>query len=567
MLRLAFRFPAGHYHATPWGQHVNEGDIEWPPSPWRIYRALLATGFTKLGWPHVPPAARTLLEKLTAVTPTMYLPPASLGHTRHYMPIAEGRTVTTTKEIDAFAAVGREENAVLGVAWEVALTEPEIAIVDALAATIGYLGRAESWATAERVTAFPPGLIPCAASESAPGPGYERVPLLAPLDPGAYARFREEAVARDLATADPKEPAKKKAARLAKLAEVYPEDVIAVLLTSIAKFEKSGWSQPPGTRWIAYWRDAKALTTAPERVTRPARKEGLLPITALLSLASDTVNADVRPRLTDALWRAERIHAALVKLSDERGGSPSRGFTGKDDAGKPLSGHQHAMILPLAIERPGRIDHVLIHAPMGFDAPARAALGKIRRMWAKKNEPEMFVTLVGLGAPADFASVVPHVREAAVWTSVTPFVPPRFLKAKGRDSLEGQVQAELLSRGIPAATRVEVELEGGAYCSAEAFWSLWEKRRPRAVVLGGGAVVEAAVEAEGAKEAGARLAQRWRHFRMERGGDGKGPPIAAGFGLRVTFAEAVMGPVALGYAAHFGLGLLGPAESGEKKES
>ena len=50
MPNLVFRFPAGHYHATPWGNHVNEGLIEWPPSPWRVVRALLATGFSKLGW-------------------------------------------------------------------------------------------------------------------------------------------------------------------------------------------------------------------------------------------------------------------------------------------------------------------------------------------------------------------------------------------------------------------------------------------------------------------------------------------------------------------------------------
>src|SRR5437867_3663314 len=48
---LLLRFPGRRYHATPWGHHVNEGLIEWPPSPWRLLRALLATGYTKLGWP------------------------------------------------------------------------------------------------------------------------------------------------------------------------------------------------------------------------------------------------------------------------------------------------------------------------------------------------------------------------------------------------------------------------------------------------------------------------------------------------------------------------------------
>ena len=47
MTVLELRFPAGRYHATPWGRHVNEGAVEWPPSPWRIVRALIATWYLK----------------------------------------------------------------------------------------------------------------------------------------------------------------------------------------------------------------------------------------------------------------------------------------------------------------------------------------------------------------------------------------------------------------------------------------------------------------------------------------------------------------------------------------
>jgi len=28
---IKLNFPAGRYHATPWGRHVNEGVAEWPP--------------------------------------------------------------------------------------------------------------------------------------------------------------------------------------------------------------------------------------------------------------------------------------------------------------------------------------------------------------------------------------------------------------------------------------------------------------------------------------------------------------------------------------------------------
>ena len=43
MIAISLRFLTGRFHATPWGHHVNEGVVEWPPSPWRLLRALVAT--------------------------------------------------------------------------------------------------------------------------------------------------------------------------------------------------------------------------------------------------------------------------------------------------------------------------------------------------------------------------------------------------------------------------------------------------------------------------------------------------------------------------------------------
>ena len=44
MLLIEIHSPAGRFHATPWGRHVNEGAVEWPPSPWRFLRATGAAG-------------------------------------------------------------------------------------------------------------------------------------------------------------------------------------------------------------------------------------------------------------------------------------------------------------------------------------------------------------------------------------------------------------------------------------------------------------------------------------------------------------------------------------------
>ena len=44
MIVISVYFTAGRYHSTPWGHHVNEGALEWPPSPWEAdARALIAS--------------------------------------------------------------------------------------------------------------------------------------------------------------------------------------------------------------------------------------------------------------------------------------------------------------------------------------------------------------------------------------------------------------------------------------------------------------------------------------------------------------------------------------------
>ena len=45
MLAISFTFHAGRYHATPWGRHVNEADVAWPPDLWRPLPAGTTAGF------------------------------------------------------------------------------------------------------------------------------------------------------------------------------------------------------------------------------------------------------------------------------------------------------------------------------------------------------------------------------------------------------------------------------------------------------------------------------------------------------------------------------------------
>jgi CRISPR-associated protein Csb2 len=519
MPNIVFRFPWGRYHATPWGNHVNEGLVEWPPSPWRIARALVATGFSKLGWASPPEAARALIEGLAAATPSYELPRGVASHTRHFMPTDSKNPEDRTKIFDAFARVGA--GAELIVRWPAALTAEARALLAELVPRISYLGRAESVVEARladddelAVRAAEPGAgaVDVASVDGVNRPGVEPITLLAPMPAAEFAAWRAQAAAQAAEGAGPpKRAASKKGTSATKgRPSPFPEDLLAALSVDTAFLQEHGWTQPPGSRRALYYR--APLSTSPARA--PVRRALVTPAdTALYALASDARGRDVLPPMTRALPQLELIHRGLLsKVGDVYCAE----LAGRDEAGAPLGGHRHAQLVPLDLDDDGHLDHVLVHAPMGFGAEAQRALRALRSAYTKGQASPLFVTLVGLGARGEFVRFdqrpLPELAESSCWESRTPFVPPRHLKS-ARHSLEDQVQAELASRGLPAATRVEL-LE-----------------RDELVLRG------------------------FHRFVRERGHPRRPPPAPRFFGLRLTLERAAPGPLSLGYAAHFGLGL------------
>src|SRR6266478_5034096 len=83
MLLIEFSFPAGRYHATAWGRHVNEGVPEWPPSPYRLVRALYDAWKRKRpDWEHS--RVERVLNAISASHPSYRLPPATVSDTRSF---------------------------------------------------------------------------------------------------------------------------------------------------------------------------------------------------------------------------------------------------------------------------------------------------------------------------------------------------------------------------------------------------------------------------------------------------------------------------------------------------
>ena len=152
MLAIKFTFTANRYHATQWGRHVNEGVLEWPPSPWRILRGVVATW--RRTRPDLPPGRVVpVLEALASERPDFKLPVASTGHTRHFMPYNEGAGEGTTLVIDSFVAVKPKDP--LYALWRnVELTPQQMGDLDSVLRNMPYLGRSESWVEAELAPDF-----------------------------------------------------------------------------------------------------------------------------------------------------------------------------------------------------------------------------------------------------------------------------------------------------------------------------------------------------------------------------------------------------------------------------
>ena len=515
MLTLALTFPAGRYHGTPWGRHVNEADVGWPPDAWRLTRALIATWHRKLD-PERFPRARLvdLLATLASEPPSYALPEAVHFHTRHYMPVRDKPTLI----FDAFAQVGREARLI--VHWPgLDLTPPQTELMDALLTAIGYLGRAESWVSAARVDDWS-GDCDCYPSEDAidTESGEVRGDLIAlwlPQSPDRYAAVRasqlDAALARAKADAyvkraaaitegKKKPPDPEKAKVPSEILATLPEDWLDAVSLDTGDLQSAGWSAPPAARQVYYLRPKDALRfmaarAAPARARRPSHR---------VTTARFALYGKPLPRMTDAVRVGELLRIALM-------GCAKRLFDGVIPPS--LSGHDlptgnrhgHAFFLPEGNAH-GHIDHLVVHAPAGLDAQAQAAIAELAVMPTREGI-QWRVLLEGLGEPADFAEHSPLLRKATCWESVTPYLHPWYRK-RGFEVPE-QINRECRVRGLQPPSLVEPLPDA----------------KPRAL--------------------------DFHRFRSKRGLE---QPDRQGRMIRLEFAEPVTGPLALGFGCHFGLG-------------
>lgn len=406
---LILKFPWGKYHSTPWGRQVNEGAFEWPPSPWRLLRALYAVWKTRA--PQVDESVfLTALGKLSD-PPDYYLPAYSEAHTRHYMPDQEHRKgvqLSTDKVFDSFLVF--ERDAEMRISWSANLSPEERDVLGKVASALPYLGRAESICVAEL----------------SDDPNTDDALVAAPVD---------EMTAEGPVT------------RL--LVPEIPLDVQALTVTTVG-VRKSRLLSPPGTRLQAYkYPEASELRYISVRAehTRPTAVRW-------------AVSSSARPSLRAALAMTDVLRqACMSRFGKLSAGGVSPTISGKDADGHARKGHEHCHYLALDLDGDRLIDTLIAWAPGGLDESEIRALASLDRLTGFGFLSDFRPARLALQALGDVASSVPGlVGPSAMWRSVTPFAPPRHPRRKQAfsDHVTAEVRKELAHRGFPEPEEVRL---------------------------------------------------------------------------------------------------------------
>jgi CRISPR-associated protein Csb2 len=508
VIGLEFRFPAGTYHATPWGRHVNEAEVEWPPSPWRLLRSLVAAWYRYHLDPEYPETLlRDTILLLATEAPVYALPPAVHAHSRHYMPAHGG---ITTLVFDAFLRVARD--AVLGVYWpSLSATDEQFDLLSKLAEVLGYLGRAESWVhvqavrqATQKINCGPAGSQIAEALSTTEE--VEPVQILVPVPPQLYA----ESVLTVPQQAGLGERGRRRGTAVSQL----PRDLYEAIQVDTGALHAEKRNLPMGARWAVYYRPM--LHRAAPRTVLFTDDHGAEANVARLALTSR-----VKPRVEDALDVTEVLHVALVDKCGE--GAPLL-VTGREEDGSVSErGHEHLFLLPEDADEDGRIDHVVLYARVPFSPEVVRATQQIRRLytpaWWPGPSREWAVYLEGMFSSASVPDdVTPLMGVSQVWESATPYLHPWHSKRNGRFGPKEQIAKELRLRGLPEPARIEI-LE--------------------------------AVEIRGKLVPPHRF-RRLRHTKRQH------LPDMRGSYWRLEFDTPVHGPIALGSNCHFGMGLFKP---------
>ena len=421
MIALAVRFLNGRYHATPWGEHVNSGSVEWPPSPWRIVRSIVAAALRVPGAAD-PTTLSSVVTKLAGAPPLFYAPAVTVGHWRTYAKslahTADNPGKDTNLVHDTFVILPSPD-ASLYVVWpDVQLDDVELAWLATVVRRVGYLGRSESVCEVSMFTS-PPEVagLHCLAPQADGGGGSTLV-----LVPSPNVRLAD------------------------------------IVLTTEELRRDQRRAVPPGARFVGYDRPVGAMgeTVALPRQDVPTTPGGV-----------GTVLFRLSGSLLPSVWQTGVVGATMRRAAQAQFGryhaqQVSAMLSGHENGGR-RQGHDHAHYLPLALDGDRqRVDHLLVWTPGGLSSDEVAALCRVTRLVFPPylEMPPVGVMVLGFGGGTSVTG-----WRGRNWVSHTPLAPSRHPHLRRhpdgngyviRDGPSDEVRLELTRRGLPAPRSVTV---------------------------------------------------------------------------------------------------------------
>ncbi|MDD4126335.1 MAG: type I-U CRISPR-associated protein Csb2 [Methanomicrobium sp.] len=430
MLAIEVKFLTGRFHATPWGRNVNEGVPEWPPSPYRLIRALYDVWKRKFPfWPEG--RVESVFCELAREPPLFELPEANASHTRSYL--SQNKEDITKKQLVFDAFVVMQNNSSVKMMWPNAnLSEDKIKDLDLMLSSLNYLGRSESWVEA-RIIPHPKGIKWNCAPDYCENPVKNLEPLKVacpvPLEDYIESPYIAKAVK------------KKDNDREFSWMETFTFTTSDML--------SSGMNIPPGFLFVTYLRRNDCF-----KISKPAVSDYTQAGYTAVIYALDS---KVHPSVKETIELSERIHRKIMGIYKRVVNDPDKKsavFSGRDEDGRPLREHKHAYIFPIDKDNDGWLDHLVIVSKTPFNPEEQITLDRLNKTWQPDGKPDLFFVPLKWGDYKDILDEKPGTR----FRSSTPFVPSRHYR-KGRgdfmDWLAGEVKKEAAYHGLPEPLEVK----------------------------------------------------------------------------------------------------------------
>ncbi|MGH2763645.1 MAG: type I-G CRISPR-associated protein Csb2 [Thermoleophilaceae bacterium] len=594
-LTLSIRFPFGRYAATPWYRSRREevGNVEWPPSPWRFGRALLA-----VAWEHgrEPDKARStaIARRLASSLPRYSLPASGELHYTQWMPTLQfSDALTAGERLDnGHSLLDVDPDDPLIVSWPAAeLGCGDLGLLDRLLARMPFLGQSVSVCDVRRVD----------AGEHRDDRGWARAAEPAEEPPAGADRLR-------LLVADP---------------QITDDELAADTSDATLKMQPA----PPGTRWVTYLVDRGGTRPV------PAGRAGIAAITYRLDgpLRPPVGRLDDPPRDPGVIRRAVALAVgkatgrsapdpgALTLFDDDLDGRAERlrleleGELPLRSAGRLLEpvellavGRKELAIAAreAEVERPqGAFECALVLDSVEWDpAPAFArpeslSPGPVCFVLRSENLPpladaitvaEVFRRrLLGVAGARFGAEAIPSRlsgrepsgarlrqdhRHAHFLVGSTDGSTVTHLMVWARNGFSEPEREAIMAVRLPALSGAGIELRlapdhpwlgpAAIWSSALPFLPVRHPKRRR------GRLIDT-IEEQVALELQRRgfpepvsvspIEQDWRFVRTTRRARAGSKPGLGRHGVRIEFDHPVPGPIALGANSHFSMGLFSPA--------